>query len=147
MQRPCLKHFLPRWWLPGKDRCPEPGRITDFLQLSLFHTISGSDLYSKQQFVQMTGDNLNSTNGFNSMQLQNRVRRIMVAKYNEIAFLLIVKGAVKDIQKSLLNHGFSDLITFDGSDGLFVARNSVVDSNAKVGHVSPSGFAITVRDI
>lgn len=110
-------------------------------------SISGSDLYSKQQFVQMTGDNLNSTNGFNSMQLQNRVRRIMVAKYNEIAFLLIVKGAVKDIQKSLLNHGFSDLITFDGSGGLFVARNSVVDSNAKVGHVSPSGFAITVRDI
>lgn len=101
--------------------------LSFLVQLSLFHTISGSDLYLKQQFVQMTGDNLNATNGFNSMQLQNRVRRIMVAKYNEIAFLLIVKGAVKDIQKSLLNHGFSDLITFDGSGGLFVARNSVVE--------------------
>ena len=106
--------------------------------------LSGSDLYDSQCFCQMPEGNEKSKNGFDSMQLFGSVTRIMIAKYNERVFFLKAKGKVKDIQRLLLEMGFSDLITFDGSGGLYWADSNKVEQT--VGHISPSGFAVKVMN-
>lgn len=104
--------------------------------------VTGSELYNIQQFVSMPDHCPESTNGFDSLQLFGGVTRIMIARYNEKIFFLKAKGSVKNIQKLLLQKGFSDLICFDGSGGLFWANKDKIIN--EVGNISPSGFAVKV---
>lgn len=71
---------------------------------------------------------------------------LILGKYNELDFIILPKlkkpKLVSKIQKELYELGFSDVIKFDGGNGLFVDGN-ILDKHEK-GAVNKSGFAIKV---
>ena len=80
--------------------------------------------------------------GYNAVQLIGARKRILIAKLNEIPFLLFVNKSAIELQKLLSNNGFSDLICFDGGGAIYFATSQNVIEN--IGNVSPSGFAVKV---
>ncbi len=81
--------------------------------------------------------------GYNAVQLIGAIKRILIAKLNEIPFLLFVKESAIELQKLLSDNGFSDLICFDGGGAIYFATSQKVVE--KIGNVSPSGFDVKVE--
>ena len=81
--------------------------------------------------------------GYNAVQLIGARKRILIAKLNEVPFLLFVNKNAIELQKLLSDNGFSDLICFDGGGAIYFATPQ--KEIEKIGNVSPSGFAVKVE--
>ena len=66
----------------------------------------------------------------------------MITILNEIPFFIITNSIPKELQKTLCDLGFSELVCFDGGNEVFVADK---EKNIKGKRQnSPSGFAVKV---
>lgn len=106
---------------------------------------SGADLFSIQRFDNMDTEHVNSTDGFDAMQMY-ATQHVVFGIRNEQPYLVVPCNKInklgkdaKTIQQDLMQIGFTAAIKFDGGGEFYI---NAKDLKITKGKNSPTGFAV-----